>query len=399
LLTEVDTADHTAAAPLIDNSLPDQVRTMTSRLDHEDRRALGLWGLMHVVLFMLVYAVAWTTSGTSAHKPLLGGLQQWDSVLLSEIAEHGYYGPGSTPHNAAFFPGYPLALALVHLLVRNWIASGLLVSLAAGCFVVVGITRLAGSSRAALYLLTAPVAVFLTVGYSESLFLAFAIPAWSAGRAGRWLRCGVFASLAAFTRPDGIFLLVALAVMALTFPLGGTRSIAVQGHVRTRLSALSAVALGLIGPLIYELYLYAHTHRWSAWADAQEAGWAMHYVGPWQALKTSYWGAFEHPFGAEFGFMEQLEIVCIAVLLAATIGFAVRRRWAEAAYCAMAVFGVGTQTWYQAAPRTLLVIFPVWIALAQYARTRPWASATYLALSGSLATLIGVLYLAGQWAG
>ena len=366
-----------------------RIGALAGRLERDDRAALGYWALAHVVLLVLAYTAAWVASQGTAHLPLLGGFQHWDADLLGNIAEHGYYGSGSIAHNAAFFPGFPLAMAAVHTVVRNWVASGLAVSFAAGSVAVVSITRLAGSSRAALYLLTVPVAVFLTVGYSESLFLALALSAWSAGRDGRWRRCGVYASFAAFTRPDGLFLICALVVMALTQP----------GGWRIRWAALPGLAISLIGPGVYELYLYTQTGRWTAWADANQAGWGLHYVGPWQALKTSYWGAFEHPFGAEFGFMEQLEIVCLAVMLFATAAFALRQRWPEAVYCGLATLGLGTQTWYQTVPRTLLVLFPIWIALARFTRTRGWAATAYLGVSGSLAAVVGLLYLCGSWAG
>lgn len=366
-----------------------RIQALAARLERDDRVALGYWALAHVVLLVLAYTSAWVASQGKAHLPLLGGFQHWDANLLDNIAEYGYYGPGSMAHNTVFFPGFPLAVAAVHTVARNWVASGMLVSFAAGSCAVVSITRLAGSSRAALYLLTMPVAVFLTVGYSESLFLAFALPAWAAGRDGRWLRCGVYASFAAFTRPDGLFLIGALLVMALTRP----------GSRRTRWAAVPGLAISLIGPGAYELYLYSQTGRWSAWADANQGGWGLHYVGPWQALKTSYWGAFEHPFGAEFGFMEQLEIACLAVMLIATVAFAVRRCWPEAVYCGLATLGLGTETWYQTVPRTLLVLFPIWIALARFTRARSWADAAFLGVSGSLASVIGLLYLCGAWAG
>ena len=366
-----------------------RLRRLTARLDTADRAALGYWLVAHAVLVALAYTAAWVLSPNNGHLPLVSGFQQWDANLLANVAAHGYYGSGSIAHNAAFFPGYPLALATAHLVLRNWIVSELLLSLTAGGVAVVSITRLAGSSRAALFLLTAPTAVFLTVGYSESLFLAFAIPAWSAARRGAWIRCGLYGSMAAFTRPDGLFLIPAFVIMALTRPMGARRW-----------RALLGITLSLVGPAVYELYLRSETHSWSAWSQANQAGWNLHYVGPWQAVKTSYWGAFQHPFGGEFGFMEQLEILCLAVMLVAAVGFALRRRWPEAVYCGLAVIGLGTQTWYQSVPRTMLIMFPIWVALAQLTRARAlaWANA-YLAVSGSLAVVLGLLYLGGQWAG
>lgn len=365
-----------------------RLRSLAARLDATDRTALGYWLVAHAVLFALAYAAAWVLSPNSGHLPLVSGYQQWDANLLQNIAAHGYFGSGSVAHNAAFFPGYPLALAAVHVVVRNWIASELLLSLIAGSVAVVAIARMAGSSRATLFLLAAPTAVFLTVGYSESLFLAFAIPAWNAGRRGDWLRCGIYASLAGFTRPDGLFLIPAFAIMALTRPMDAKRW-----------QALLGVAFSLFGPAVYEFYLHSETGSWNAWRQANEAGWGLRYVGPWQSLKTSYWGAFKHPYSGEFGLMEQLEIACLAVMLIGTIAFLVRRRWPEAVYCGLAAFALGTETWYQTVPRTLLIMFPIWVALANFTRNRAWIAKTYLAVSGSLAVVVGLLYLGGQWAG
>lgn len=116
-------------------------------------------------------------------------------------------------------------------------------------------------------------------------------------------------------------------------------------------------------------------------------------------MKTSYWGAFQHPYGPEFGFMEQLEILCLAVMLLSAIAFAARRNWPEAVYCGLAVIGLGTQTWYQSVPRTMLVMFPIWVALARFTRRRSWADVACLGVSGSLASVIAMLYLSGAWAG
>ena len=77
-------------------------------------------------------------------------------------------------------------------------------------------------ARAVLYVLTTPTAIFLMVGYTECLFLAFAIPAWHAAARGRWWRAALLAGLSGLVRPDAVssFLIPALAVMALTGPHG-----------------------------------------------------------------------------------------------------------------------------------------------------------------------------------
>lgn len=356
-------------------------------LSADDRAALGMWAVAHLALLVLAWAAAWVYRTTPAHAPLAGSFEHWDAVHLRNIAQYGYFSPHSIPHNVAFFPGYPLALSAVHLVVRNWVLAELVLSAVAGCFAVVSLARLAGGRRAVLYLLTAPAAVFLMVGYGECLFLALAIPAWHAAARGRWWRAALLAGLSGLVRPDAVFLIAALVVMAHTGPRG------------TRLGNAAKACCALAGPAAYELYLRAHTGSWRAWAMAKQAGWDLHRVTPIQALKTTWWGAFRHPYSAAFAFGIQLELAAFAAMVLATVAFVCWRRWPEATYCGLAVLALGTQTWYQSCPRTLLVLFPVWIALARIDARQPWLRYVYFSVSAPLAVVVGLLFLTNQWAG
>jgi hypothetical protein len=95
----------------------------------------------------------------------------------------------------------------------------------------------------------------------------------------------------------------------------------------------------------------------------------------------------------------QLELATMAAIGLATLAFLCWRRWPEATYCGLAVLALGTQTWYQSCPRTLLVLFPVWIALARLATHRPWVPYVYFGLSAPLAAVVGLLFLTYQWTG
>ena len=357
------------------------------RLSPDDRAALGMWAAAHLALFTLAWAAAWVYRGSPAHAPLTGGFEHWDAARLQNIARYGYFSPHSTANNIVFFPGYPLALAAVHLVLRNWVLAELVVPGAAGCFAVVGLARLAGGRRAVLYLLTAPAAIFLLVGYAECLFLALAIPAWHAAARGRWWRAALLAGLSGLVRPDGVFLVLALAVMALTGPRG------------RRLASAATACCTLVGPAAYLIYLRAHTGTWNAYTRANQAGWDLHLVTPVQALKTTWWGAFQHPFSASSSFECQLELAAMAAMVLAALAFAWWRRWPEAVYCALPALALGTQTWYQTGPRTLLVLFPVWIALARLDARRPWLRYVYLSVSAPLAAVMGLLFLSYQWTG
>ena len=380
------------------------------RLDSGDRTALGRWAAAHLALFVLAWAAAWVYRGDPSHAPLTGAFQHWDASLLQGIAQHGYFAGNSPPNGTVMFPGFPLTLAAAHLILRNWTLSELVVSGVAGCFAVVSLSRLAGNRRAVLYLLTMPAAVFLMVGYAECLFLALAIPAWHAAAKGRWWRAAVLAGLAGLVRVDGVFLITALIVMALAGPraqAGPTQDLRArelqdpvwEHPAWQRLGNAVRCCCAFAGPVAYDIYLRVHTGIWNAWVSANQGGWGLHRVTPVQALKTTYWAAFQHPFGAGTAFEWQLEIAAEAVMVLAALAFACWRRWPEAVYCGLPAVVIGTQTWYQTGPRTLLLLFPVGIALARIETRRPWVSYLYFGIVAPLAVVIGLLYLSGQWIG
>jgi hypothetical protein len=298
----------------------------------------------------------------------------------------------------------------VHLVLRNWTLSELVISGIAGCFAMVSLSRLAGNRRAVSYLLTMPAAIFLMVGYAECLFLALAIPAWHAAAKGRWWRAAVLAGLSGLVRVDAVFLILALAVMALTGPLPQVVP-ALDLRVRElqdpvwehpswqRLGNAVTCCCAFAGPVAYEIYLRGRTGTWRAWASANQTGWGLHTVTPIQALKAPYWVAFQHVFVGGVAFEYQLEIAAEAVIVLAALAFLCWRRWPEAVYCGLPAVVIGTQTFYQSGPRTLLLLFPICVALASLEARRPWIRYLYFGISAPLAVVIGLLYLAGQWAG
>ena len=387
------TAAVTAARP------GDAARSRLLALSADDRAALGLWAAAHLALLALAWASAWAFRSTREHAPLTGAFEHWDAGLLRNIAQYGYFGPHTVPNNAAFFPGYPAALAAGHLLLRNWVLAEVVVSGVAGCFAVVALARLAGGRRAVLYLLVTPAAIFLMIGYAEALFLAVAIPAWHAAARGRWWRAALLAGLAGLVRPDALFLIPALAIMALSGYRGpGTRPHAAIS-VGRRLANAAIACCALAGPAAYDGYLWLHTGNVLAWSAALHKGWDLHLSTPFQDLRTTWWAAFRHAFSASTAFEFQLELGALVVMVAAVLAFAWGRRWPEATYCGLALIALGTSTWFETGPRTLLVLFPVWVGLAALDGRWPWLRYAYFGISAPLAVVLAMLYLSGQWAG
>jgi hypothetical protein len=346
-----------------------------------------MWAAAHLALFTLAWISAWAFGATLGHPSLTCGFEQLDAIRLRNIAQHGYFSPGSIAHNVAFFPGYPITLAVTHVLLHNWVLSELAVSGVAGCFVVVSLSRLAGTSRAVRYLLTAPAAMFLLVGYSECLFLALAIPAWQAAVRGQWRRAALLAGLSGVVRPDALFLVPALALMALRGPRG------------SRLPGIVTACSALAGPVAYEVYLTVSTGTWRGWQLAQQEGWGLHLVTPVQALRDTWIAASSHFLAVGVAFELQMELAAMAAMLIATFLFLWWYKSPEAMFCGLAALALGTETWYQTSPRTLLVLFPIWVALAGLDRRLSWFRYAWTGLSTPLAVAAGLLYLSGHFTG
>jgi len=373
--------------------------TRFAGLSADDRSALSLWAAAHLALLALAWAAAWAFRPAPEHAPLTGAFEHWDAALLRNIAQYGYFGPHTIRNNVVFFPGYPAALSAGHLLLRNWVLAELVVSAVAGCFAVVALTRLASGSRSVPYLLLAPAGIFLLVGYGEVLFLALAIPAWLAAAQGRWWRAALLAGLAGLVRPDGLFLIGALVVMALTGYRGPGAWPPAPAKIGGRLANAAKVAAALAGPALYEIYLCAATGNPLAWSAANRQGWGLHLSTPSQDFHTTWWAAFQHPFGAGTAFEFQLELVAMAVMIVAVVAFLFAGRLPEATYSGLALIAFATSTWLQTGQRTVLVLFPLWVGLAAIGQARPWTRYVYFGVTAPLAVVVGLMYLSGQWAG
>ncbi|HWG27866.1 mannosyltransferase family protein [Actinospica sp.] len=295
-----------AQPPPASASEPGSARRWRPRLSRVDRTALGVWlGTRAGLLLLSLYSRYATSSGRSSS--WLGLFQHWDWYRYLTVAEYGYtsgQGPAYDQNITAFLPGYPLTLRFVHFVVPNWAVAGLLISFVAGGVAVLALARLtefeyrrrhpegsAEQSRraartAALLLVCAPAAVFLAVGYTEALFLAFAVPAWLAARRGQWVRAGILLAFACTIRINGLFVLAGIGVMFLT-----SRPTK-RDWVRSPALLLPIASAG-----VYAAYLKDVTGDWLDWLHAEKRGWSRSLTNPISAWRTSWNNAFGSGFG------------------------------------------------------------------------------------------------------
>lgn len=213
-------------------------------------------------------------------RTLLDVLTSWDGDWYLTIAEHGYAPAGDGLVDAAgnftanttlaFFPGYPMLVALVGgLTVIPLPLAGLTISLAAGIVAAYGITRLAGDRRVGLVCValfaSTPMAVTLSMFYSEALFSACAAWALVGVMERRWWLAALCCVGAGLVRPSAGVLIVIVVVAVLL-------------HGRTSRGMFAAIVCPL-GLGAWLLFVADRTSSLFGWFELQLAGWGTGFDG------------------------------------------------------------------------------------------------------------------------
>ncbi len=333
---------------------------------------------------------------------------RWDSVWFLRIAEHGYSAASGAA--SAFYPLYPGAVAaLGRVLFGHYVLAGILVSLAATFASFLLLHRIAeerlgadGARRAVLYLALFPFALFLQAVYSESLYLLLALAAFLLAERRRFLLAGAVAGLAMLTRPAGVALLPALAVLA--------------WRERNRGRALAGLAVAPVLFAAYPLYLWvAESDPWG-FVHAQRL-WSRHLspAGPlggiWDGLRAGwagieqlasgshthvYWTAVRDtdPMRAATLNLECLAFLVLFIALTVIAWHRFGAPYGLFAAISLAIpLSVPSERWpLLSLPRFGLTVFPFFLALAALGG-RP---RVHTAIVGVSSLLLGVAIV--QWA-
>ncbi len=339
---------------------------------------------------VLVLAVMAAHDGST----LVERLTSWDGDWLMAIAEHGYAGVPADHLDAfgnhtaitplGFFPGYPAAMAAVAVLTGgNLVVAGLLVSLVAGLAAAYGLTALGalvpgGSRRAGLVLVALfaamPMAVVLSMTYTEALFCALAVWALVGVLREQWLLAGLCALGAGLVRPTGNAVAAAVVLAAVA------AIVARRGGWRPWVGGL----LGGAGILGYLGYVAVQAGRLDGWFRIQREGWGWYFDGG---------GATAEYAAAVLADGEKLYDIAIVVALVVSIalfviGIATRMPWPLLVYAFVVLVTVwGTEGLMNAKLRLLVPAFvllvPVAVGLAQRRTATVVSVLTGLALASA----------------
>jgi hypothetical protein len=236
---------------------------------------LGWWLVSRAVVFagaLILYARGGHIGffGSTILSQPLGVLESWDGRWYTMVAARGYLLVPGRQSDPAFFPLYPLLLRLAHTTGAGLMASGLALSnlvLPAALLALYELGRHlfpeALARRAAVYAAVFPMGFVFSMVYPQSLvLLAIALACLLALR-HRFGAAAILAAVAALARPEGLFVALPLAAIAL-------RALP-ELNAAARGRAVAAVAAAPVALLTYPLYLGWALHDSGAWGQAQKA--------------------------------------------------------------------------------------------------------------------------------
>ncbi|CAM3832238.1 MULTISPECIES: mannosyltransferase family protein [Tsukamurella] len=316
-------------------------------------------------------------------------LTAWDGKWMIGLATYGYndmpwrFVDARGEHTAdtayAFFPGFPMLVrAVAQLPGFDAYRAALTVNVVLGCAAAVAAYRLgklcvehmpqvpdryaqtAGLLTTVLFA-AAPMAIVLTMAYTEALYCALAGWALVGVMERRWLVAGICTALAGFCRPTSVVLIGVVALAALIAVLSTTGT--------ERLRAAVCVLLTPLGWVTYLLIVAHHTGSLTGWFRIQTEGWGTTFD---MGLQTWQFVNYTLINGSDVADLSVVALLAASIVL---IVIAVRSKmpWPVTLYGSLVVISLlGSGGLMMSRPRLLLPAFvlliPIAIALARRSR-------------------------------
>ena len=343
-----------------------------------------------VVIAELAAVIIGQRSGTHVAESrhlLLAVWGRWDAVHYLDIATQGYHGT-----NMAFFPLFPMLIAIVGFFTGNHLIAGLLISNAAFFFGLLYLYKLVEhefdrtvARRAIFYISIFPTAIFFSAVYTESLFFALTVASFYYIRERKWLLAGFIGLLAALTRAEGVLLVVPYVI-----EWAGAHRSGARWEWKTALG----LALIPLGVAIYMGWL------WVLYGDPLyfshvQIHWNRHLAPPWTSLTHALY-VIAHARTAPIVANQILEITFTFFMIGVLVAGWKQLRLSAAAYMAISILVPMSTSSLMSMPRFALVLFPMFTILALWGQ-RPAINNVIVALSLPLLGLFTVLFADWYW--
>ena len=318
----------------------------------------------------------------------------WDTGWYVGLAKHGYQSLSGADGQAnwAFFPGYPaLAAGMSSVTGLSAFEAMLVISNLSFFGAMVLVHRLAcaefdrkTADHAVILLCVAPGSYIFSAAYTESLFLLCLTGAFLLIRSRKWMAAGTVAAAAVLTRNLGVGLLLPYAWAAADrLFLDRTR----KGTPAPRPSEVVGIVAGALPPFFalaaFMLYLRSRTGDALAFVHVQKA-WGRSFGDP---VSTLLDGVFHPDHVPE---VNAVSFVVAWLVIGLLVRLALLRRprlFILALFLTLAPLAGGIASF----ARYALVIFPLWLVLANALAARPRLA---IAVVSVFAMLNGFMMLA-----
>jgi Gpi18-like mannosyltransferase len=333
---------------------------------------------------------------------LLTSWNHWDGANYVRIAQYGY----QTRFDVAFFPLFPLLIALIAHVLGSWsyLIVGVLLSNAAllGALIVlyqivVDATDDRTALRTVLYLCIFPTAFYFFAPYNESLFLLLITGAFLAMRRQRWVVAGILGLLAALTRSAGVLLIVPY-----LYELWIARE-RVLANRSALLRGILPLFLIPLGTLLYSVYCWHIRGDPLAFATLQYH-WGRHLSWPWQGIWHGLFNLFwNQPFGSSNEAHVLLDVsATLGFLLLTILGWR-RLRGSYSLWMIMLLVYIllspatDTPDALMSNQRFVLEMFPGFITLAILGVQHPRLHQALLMVFPPLLATLSILFIMNRW--
>ena len=357
---------------------------------------LGLSALYFSFVILVVFLFNYYSPNSAALVQKINPfllLIRWDSFHYLNIIS----GEGGS---LVFFPLYTWITRIFSLFFSP-IFSGFLVSFLSLAIALYFLSKLIKenynkeiSNRSLILLLLFPTAVFFSLIYTESLFLALIVAFFYYAQKKNWLVAAIIGFFACLTRNVGIFLWPVYLVYILTDS---------YSHLLKKKETWYSLLIPL-GLLSYCFYCYLISGDFLAFISGQ-SGWSQWHIFLWPGATITRFFKYYLlvPIG-ETGLYNFLRIVVIEggsflLLLTATIYWIIKKHWPYATFCLLNTVLFSCMYPMTSVNRYVAVIFPIFIFLAVATQKKDWLFYSLMAVF-SLFLIFNIYLLSvGAWVG
>ncbi len=369
-----------------------------SRFSEKERlyiyRAVFLAIVIRLALFFVGYIIGRTVPkyDTPIFNLIYQIFYKWDARAYLYLAEYGYTAVGMERTYLAYFPLYPALVNLFGHILPTYMTAALAVSFISSIFAGYFLQKLVSFDseddevkRSLWFFYIFPTAYFLTVPYTEALFISLVLGAVTYARQKKWLGASIIAMFACATRLQG---LVLIPTIMIEFWLH-------RKEVKLRqIFWLSVIPLGFVS---YLLINWMVTGNPVEFLDIQRVHFYHHNILPTKQL----WDTINNIlFNKPSEMRLTLDEGRLVAVLITSVLLLISIKWLRISYQFYAwsqLIILLTDSWLMSLPRYILAIFPLFIVLARITK-KPEVFQALSIISFALMTALYCLYVAGNWA-